>query len=256
MSCSPGPALRVVTVAAVREAAQLTEAYRLEQLRLGATTAAQLRDAWQLIDLEAIDATLGRYLRVAVPLVRAQGQRSAELGARYIGAFRGLELGTVLGFDPVIAPAPAVEAVTTSLTVTGPARVKSAMSRGVPLARAGELGQSGTMGSGMRQALDAGRGSVTASVDADERALGWARATSGKSCGFCAMLASRGPVYKGRDTGGFKPHDRCSCVPEPVYRPDAPWPAGSERYAQLWDETTRGLGGDDAIAAFRAAVES
>lgn len=243
-------------MAATREAQQLTQAYRLEQLQIGARTADQLREAWQLIDLEAIDATLSRYLRVAVPLVRQQGRLSAELGGRYIGAFRGLEIGTVLGFEPVIAAPPAVEAVTTSLTVTGPAQVKRATAQGLALEQAGELGQSGTMGSGSRHAMDAGRSSVLRSVNADSRALGWARATSGRSCGFCAMLAARGPVYKGRDSGGFKPHDRCGCIPEPVYRRDAEWPAGSERYAELWAETTRGLSGDEAIAAFRSAVEA
>lgn len=79
------------------------------------------------------------------------------------------------------------------------------------------------------------------------------------------MLASRGPIYTSASSAvtgpvlvgdTFKAHDRCRCVPEPVYRADAPWPRGSERYAQLWQESTRGLGGDEAIAAFRAAVEA
>lgn len=243
-------------MAAVREAVLLTEQHRLAQLRLGAQTAVQLREAWQLLDVSRIDQTIAGYLRVAVPLVRRQGQLSSELGARYITAFRRLELGTVSGFEAVVAAPPAVEAVTTSLTVVGPARVKSATGRGVDLVRAADLGQSGTMGEGMRHAMDSGRGSVLESVAEDDRALGWARATSGKSCGFCAMLASRGPVYKGKASGGFKPHAKCACVPEPVYQQDAPWPAGSDRYRQVWQEATKGLGGKEATAAFRAAIES
>lgn len=63
--------------------------------------------------------------------------------------------------------------------------------------------------------------------------LGWARVLTGeRNCSFCAMLASRGAVYKSEKTAGFEPHDRCDCHPELVVK------------GQRWD-------GDDMAAALQ-----
>lgn len=45
----------------------------------------------------------------------------------------------------------------------------------------------------------------------------WRRVTDGKPCGFCAMLASRGPVYRSASEAGQgnKYHGRCGCTVEP-----------------------------------------
>lgn len=105
--------------------------------------------------------------------------------------------------------------------------------------------------------------------------VGWARVEGGgESCGFCAMLISRGPVFSG--TGGFRNaglnarneldaisiwqqfdrtgddteilammnqwHPNCDCRVVPVFDEDA-WP-GKQRYeylAQLWEDVTGGF---------------
>lgn len=103
-----------------------------------------------------------------------------------------------------------------------------------------------------RHVLNGARETLHRSVRADRRALGWARATSGAPCSFCAMLASRGPVY-GERTGDFQTHDHCSCGLEPVYRRDQEWPHGSREYQRLWREATEGLSGAEAQNAFRRA---
>lgn len=42
--------------------------------------------------------------------------------------------------------------------------------------------------------------------------LGWARVLAGETnCAFCAMLASRGPVYHSEGTASFDAHDGCDC---------------------------------------------
>lgn len=241
-------------MAATLEAQRLTEAHRKVQLRVGVETISQLAATWRLLDPENLDDTLDRWLRVALPIIRSQRTRSARLAANYLTTFRSLEIGMSVGFAPVLAEVAAAEAVTTSLVVTGPASVRSALKRGVPIAKAVETAQAKSAASGMRHVLNGGRDTIINTIDSDPRALGFARAVSGKPCHFCAMLASRGPVYKSQQSGGFQAHDHCSCAVEPVYRRDADWPAGSRRYQELWDEVTAGKSGGEAISAFRAAL--
>ena len=69
--------------------------------------------------------------------------------------------------------------------------------------------------------------------------VGWARVLTGRtSCGFCVMLASRGPVYssahhagKGGAGGRDKFHNHCDCMVVPVYK-STDW-SGRREYEQL-----------------------
>ena len=111
---------------------------------------------------------------------------------------------------------------------------------------------------------------------------GWARVPTGReTCGFCWMLASRGPVYKTAGGAGGRLgdsmmmqlhasdevssenmnqwHAGCDCKVVPVFKQDS-WP-GKEKYAaawQLWQDVVwKGkYYGKDAINAYRRAVES
>lgn len=153
------------------------------------------------------------------------------------------------------------------------------------------------------------RETVTATADALGEEVGWARVLSGaENCAWCAMLASRGPVYKsdksaltvvgrrgGRTRGtrqlGERYHDFCDCDcvlvrqgqdwagREEFERLQRMWAAASathpedaerafnrswrriqrhpeleEDYHRLWDESTQGLEGGDALRAFAAAA--
>lgn len=249
-------------MAATAEAGRLTEAHRLAQARLGAETVRQIRAAWALLDPDDLDGTVGRWLQVAVPIVQAQHNVSARLAANYVATFRSLELGvSATRFAPVLSQGAQRRAVTTSLIVTGPASVKAAMRRGVPIERALDVAEARSAAAAMRHALAGGRETLTHSIDADRQAIGIARFAGGRACAFCAMLASRGPIYKSRATaagsrttadGLHKVHDNCHCSFEPVYRSDAAWPAGSRRYRALWDEATAGEA--DQLNAFRRAI--
>lgn len=44
----------------------------------------------------------------------------------------------------------------------------------------------------------------------------WVRVTTGASCSFCLMIASRGAVYSS-DTVKFNAHDHCRCMVTPVF---------------------------------------
>lgn len=240
-------------MAATVEAQRLTEAHRIAQARLGARTVTQLVDSWALLDPADLDATTERWLLTAARLTQAQRSLSAQLAANYLTTFRRLELGRPGTLDLVVAERLDAQQALTSLTVTGPVRVKLATARGASLAEASDLGMAGAARAGMRLALDGGRSTLVESIRADPQAHGFARVASGDPCAFCAMLASRGPAYS-EESVGFEAHDGCSCTAEPVYDADAEWPAGSRQYQELWQQAKAADG--DTTANFRALVEA
>lgn len=237
-------------MAATAAGVRLTEAHRLAQHELGIQTVRQITTSWRLVDPRNLDDTVEAWLRAAVPAIRSQKAASARLAALYLRTYRSVELGPGR-FVPALADSLDVRQAITSLTVTGPVKVKQATAHGIPLAQAGALGRDGAARAAMRLALAGGRATIVDSVRADSQALGWARATSGQPCHFCAALASRGPAYS-EESVGFEAHDGCSCTAEPVYSADADWPSGSRRYREIWDEATRGE--PDQLNAFRRAL--
>lgn len=147
------------------------------------------------------------------------------------------------------------KAVEKSLQVTGPGELKRRAARGESEVQAKHGGLKVVSGSASRHVLTGARETTLTLVKADSRALGWARVTDGDPCYFCALLASRGPVYKSRASAGFQPHDACACVPEPVYSRNAAWPGDARQYQRLYYQATRGYSGKDAIRAFRRAYD-
>lgn len=239
-------------MAAVEAARRLTEAHRVAQARLGAQTILAMRRIWPLLDIDDLDGTFERWLATAEPLIQSQRTTSATLAANYLTTFRTLELGVEGGTTvPVLAEPAAPAAVQTSLLVTGPAHVRTALARGVPLVRALSTAEATSAAAAMRHALNGGRDTVLNTVSDDRQALGWARVTSGRACAFCALLASRGAVYS-EGSVDFRAHDHCACAVEPVYRPDAALPATSERYARLYQQAKTEDG--DTLAVFRRLV--
>lgn len=238
-------------MAATAAGARLTEGHRLAQSRLGASVVRQMAGLWPLLDPEDLDATVERWLRLALPVVRSQHDASARLAAAYLRTFRSIEAPDLpplrLPPPPTFDPAQA----TTSLTVTGPVTVRTATGAGQTIAAASDAGLSASARAAMRLALNGGRRAIVNGANADPDTQGWARATSGNPCAFCDMLASRGPVYS-EETGDFEAHDGCSCTAEPVY-PGSEWPPGAREARALWDESTRGYSGNAAINAFRRA---
>jgi len=123
----------------------------------------------------------------------------------------------------------------------------------------------GSNGSGTVDAasIAPGRAAIDTAARSDKTVLAVARGTSSDPCAFCAMLASRGFVYKsdqsahvGDDDVAKKVHVHCHCFP--IYR----WVKESElppmnRYFQAkWPEVTAGHGGKDALNAWRRWIYS
>lgn len=195
----------------------LTEAHRRAQNRIGATTVAQMRAAWPLLDTSDLDGSFGRWLAVVVPLIQSNRRRSATTAASYAAALRALVTGPSELVVPRLADAVERGRIETSMLVTGPASLRNNLAKAMPLRRAVDIAQSRSAAAAMRHVLDGGRQTLVQAVRDDDRAVGWERVTSGKACAFCLMLAGRGAVY-GADSADFEAHDGCSCSAEPVYR--------------------------------------
>jgi hypothetical protein len=136
--------------------------------------------------------------------------------------------------------------------------------------------------SALKEVENGGRRTILRAVDTDPQMVGWARVQGGKdSCAFCAMLISRGPVYKEAANAGLgadnvsaaeivkqgddklldelmsRWHDNCDCKVVPVYN-RASWP-GREQYLEaerIWAAVTGPYKGVEKLNAFRRAYES
>lgn len=114
-----------------------------------------------------------------------------------------------------------------------------------------------------RMVENAGRGAVFDAIQADGKALGWVRVSDGDPCAFCAMLLSRGAVYKSAESAygdGDLYHDNCQCVAVPVftraqYREGAEFELNREMTALYKELKSRGFDGDSALNAIRRALK-
>ena len=236
--------------------AELTEAHRAAQVQLGARTATLALSLWDLLDLENIDGSIGRWFSALAEVVAANHRASGELAGRYLAAHREIGVGAPPG-SPVDAPDLNVQALRTSMLVTGPYRLRSNLAKGVGFDRAVDIARADSAGEAMRHALAGGRDRITAAVRSDPAIIGVQRVTSASPCHFCAMLASRGPVYRSEATAAFRPHSRCGCQPEPVYTRDAPLTPTAERFAAQWADA-KSLASSEGIrpeVAFRRLHE-
>ncbi|WP_405016412.1 hypothetical protein OHV05_04310 [Kitasatospora sp. NBC_00070] len=177
-------------------------------------------------------------------------------------------------------------AARTSLAVTGPVRAKQAADRLTADLNAGRLDGPGYVaalddataragitaaGSADREVLRGGRDLLAQTTRRDRRVLGWARVPDEDPCSWCAMLASRGAVYKSRDAAVLrnsadglpddpedleKYHPMCHCQIRPVYSRTDQVSPDSERYRQEWRTVTKGLSGPAALSAWRKHISS
>ncbi len=167
---------------------------------------------------------------------------------------------------PDIDWAPSDRAARVSLTVTGPVSQKSKAGRGKPLQLARDESFVEASGAASRHVLTGGRQSLLTLVEGDMKAIGHIRVTDGDPCSFCAMLASRGAVYK-EDSfsrsdprftgpGEFKVHDSCACTMEIVYSRQAAWPGRAEEFYRMWRDNIEGrYSGAEARRMWRRLYE-
>lgn len=158
------------------------------------------------------------------------------------------------------------KAAETSMRVTGPVGQKQRAKARVRFRDAQDAALAEASGAAARQVRVGERQTLLRAVAADSVMKGWIRVTDADPCAFCAMLASRGPVYKRGSfsrkdprftgPGTAKVHDNCGCSIEPVYSTDTGWPGQNKELQRLWNRHIRGrYSGKDALNAWRRLYE-
>jgi hypothetical protein len=257
----------------------LAENYRQQTVTLSAAYMRNALALWPLlrseggvVDWQSVDP----WLRLSNVLVRLYRDRSALLSQQYAQRARLVATGSPRG--PVSLPdRMPVEQVVRTFRYTGPATIERSRYRGLDDHAARQRALTLTLQAGQRLVLDAGRDVVDKTVRADDAAVGWMRVTDADPCAFCAILASRGAVYKSAESAGVEEsrkraetphvpgtiayetsddwHNGCGCQVVPVFSRDAEMPETSKRADDLWKRAAKGLSGSDAVNAFRRAVE-
>ncbi len=209
------------------------------------------------------------------PMVVRARRKSAELGRAFYDSQRELEFPN-LPSHPIYLAEYRLEWFVEAME---PARVE--MSR--PGAKDYAVEQVALRA--MKETENAGRRTILRAVEdedvQDPVVKGWARVATGReTCGFCMMLVSRGPVYRSASGAGLdlddtsaqellengseaeidavmkRWHAGCDCKVVPVFN-RASW-AGRDAYLRaerIWKNATKGYRGQDAINAFRRAIE-
>lgn len=146
------------------------------------------------------------------------------------------------------------------LRITGPVGFKAAIGSGQSTDEA--LRHMATRMSGVADEMvrNGDRDVITGTARHGQGIVGWRRRLSGRSCGFCAMLASRGAVYVDRQRAtiakdGTAYHPHCHCWAEPLYTHQQEPPEVRQLQRQ-WQRVTAGESGDDAARAWRRHWES
>lgn len=209
---------------------------------------------WPLLDAQRLTETFPGWLAAMTRLVeRYRLQATDTAGASYqlVRAAAGVQGSAAI----VKAGAPSPEWLAKALGYAGPGVLTRSDSRAALTT---------TLGTADRLVQDAARATTDRTMRRDKAALGYYRMTRPRCCYFCAMLSSRGVVYKEGSfarsdprftgTGTIKVHNACSCLPVPVFSRGDELPGTVTRFRAMWDEHAVGSG-DDAVRSFRRAYE-
>lgn len=229
-------------MALTAEGAALTEAHRLAQLAIAAQADLVARALWSRLDIDNLDRSTPAWLGANVAAARRFFTESTSLASEYMAQYREAELGTSSG--PTVRPQFNTAEQRRTLQLAGPVRVKLLVKRGSSGDSAGAKALTKYSGIMRRQTLSGGRMLVDESTSADQRAIGWRRVTNGNPCAFCAMLASRGPVYGSKARAeqiggnGLRYHGHCGCTAETVYGEWIPTEA-EQRYIDEYEKAAQ-----------------
>ena len=154
--------------------------------------------------------------------------------------------------------------VEATLNSTGIASYKKALRAGQTPEQARDTMTTNLAGSATTLVLEGGRQLIHDTTLDDDEAIGWARITDPDPCAFCAMLASRGAVYRSRGTAGaeankkfvgdgmFKFHNHDQCTARPIFDSEDPALEIADELYERWLAVTRGASGKKMIDAWAA----
>jgi hypothetical protein len=202
---------------------RLTEANRLRQIRLAAQAAGVALVLWDDLSASDLDASTPAWLAANTALANRFGEQSKDATASYIERYRAAEVGAATG--QIVTPIADGLLTSQVLLLAGPVRVKQLIKSGVAGGDALRAARTGFLGMMRREVMQPGRKTIDLTTDQDQAAIGWRRVSDGDPCSFCALLCSRGPVYRSRGYAGADPtqglrmkfHAHCGCSAEIVY---------------------------------------
>lgn len=209
------------------------EEYR--RLNQGLVTLAQrdLAAFWKQLDKSNVAAAREALVTYMDALTVTYGRPSALIAARYYDDLRAASPNAAGKFKAIMAPGPDKDAIEGSVRWAVGAMTGDSPDEAAVLDR--------LSGAAQRYITNQGRDTIALSSSRDPSAGAWARVPSGgKTCDFCLMLASRGPVYRSAETAGDGAHyhDNCHCVPTQIWDEDD-LPAGYDPEALYADYTAR-----------------
>lgn len=213
----------------------LTEQHRLSQVEVSRRALLDFTRLWPI--WEGDEKSFFQMVSATIVLIRLYRGISARVSGDYFEAFRRAE-GAPGDAKAQLVTEVDANLVIGSLIKAGEQTLNESLRAGKTPEQAKERTLVTTSGNVSRQVLQGGRDTLLRSVREDNSALGWARVTDGDPCGFCALLASRGPVYD-KDTAFFESHEACGCTAEPVYFRDAEWPGRAKEFKALYNKATR-----------------
>jgi len=247
-----------VSQQAVEAPPRPADEHQLGQAALVSLIPKLLREAWPLLDLHNLQATMPQFTAAVRAIVQRYGKASAAGALTYYQQER--RLAGIAGRAGLrLAPSPA------DLVIESAVSWATSDLYG-PVTPEGETKALELLdGAVQNLVLDQGRDTIISAVRADKYAKGWARVTSPGACSFCVMLALRagaGFLYYKRSSADFRAHTPnangsgglCQCHVEPVFTTYEP-SARMREQQRVWNESTKGRSGADARNAFRQAVE-
>lgn len=230
-------------MATLAPVAQRALGLQKSQAQVAALVMYQFAKVWASLDVDDLPGTLPQVTTMAQTLVQQWGQVAAVVAAEYYADERAQLRNLVSPFTPMPAETAPPEEVEKAVKWA----TKGLWSKTPDV----EAAQVLTQGAVTKMALDPARETVIQSVKQDPAAIGWARITDGDPCAFCAMLASRGPVYKSEQQAGFEAHDHCKCSAAPFFSKDDAALLSSKHLYDEWKRVTHGHSGRGAIRAWR-----
>lgn len=282
---------------------RMTESHRAAQVALSASLVERLRDLFvSIFRYDDIDGSSQKFVKQALPVVMAARDLSTEMATAYMDAFRRVEIRSLVDgaeltddladpykvpldvleemvdidvleggalddyLESVAAQLPSVDNLADSLYSSTAGVAKARVKAGDSPQQVVERTQSAVEAKGLRLVADGGRAPLVDEVSSGRHgAIGYARVVDPDPCPFCAMLASRGAVYRSDSfassnalfTGDnqFKVHDGCGCTLEPIYGDRVKnLPPESNELARQWAEVAAGQ--PDPWAAWRRYRES
>lgn len=201
---------------------------------------ADLRAFWASIDVSTPASARTALDRYVPQLVQAYGESAALVAADYYDELRSKASAPGAFLARMADPAPIEQVRGANRWAVGPlaaADTRQALAN--------------VLQAGRRLVVQPARATIAHSATLDPAGPGWARVPTGsKTCAFCLMLASRGPVY-GTAAAAGRMHDYhadCDCQPTPTWGGELPEGYDPDALYQRYQEARQAAPGTSTKA--------